>query len=88
MATGTFTPSFINERVRDEYFLRSSDMREYLLDMDQETGFIGGRDLSPSDLPKRTAPFVGRWPRLSLKLKKLTIRGAFERPLLWLSMFT
>ena len=87
MATGTFTPlAYINERVRDEYFLRSSDMREYLLDMDREAGSLLGEEIYHLRT-FQSEPHLLRWPLAEVEFEvKIferlpTTRGAFERPL-------
>ena len=81
-----YSLAHINERVKDEYFLRSSDMGEYLLDMDREAGSL----LEEEIYHLRTfqsEPHLLRWPLAEVEFevkifeKLPTIRGAFERPL-------
>ena len=81
-----YSLAHINERVKDEYFLRSSDMGEYLLDMDREVGSL----LEEEIYHLRTfqsEPHLLRWPLAEVEFevkifeKLPTTRGAFERPL-------
>ena len=81
-----YSLAYINERVRDEYFLRSSDMREYLLDMDREAGSL----LEEEIYHLRTfqsEPHLLRWPLAEVEFevnifeRLPTTRGSFERPL-------
>ena len=81
-----YSLAFINKRVRDEYFLRSSDMREYLLDMDREAGFLLGEEIYHLRT-FQSEPHLLRWPLAEVEFevkifeKLPTTRGAFERPL-------
>ena len=81
-----YSLAYINERVRDEYFLRSSDMREYLLDMDRKAGFLLGEEIYHLRT-FQSEPHLLRWPLAEVEFevkifeKLPTTRGAFERPL-------
>ena len=81
-----YSLAHINERVKDEYFLRSSDMGEYLLDMDREAGSL----LEEEIYHLRTfqsEPHLLRWPLAEVEFEVIiferlpTTRGSFERPL-------
>ena len=81
-----YSLAHINERVKDEYFLRSSDMGEYLLDMDREAGSL----LEEEIYHLRTfqsEPHLLRWPLAEVEFevnifeRLPTTRGSFERPL-------
>ena len=81
-----YSLAHINERVKDEYFLRSSDMGEYLLDMDREVGSL----LEEEIYHLRTfqsEPHLLRWPLAEVEFevnifeRLPTTRGSFERPL-------
>ena len=81
-----YSLAHINERVKDEYFLRSIDMGEYLLDMDREVGSL----LEEEIYHLRTfqsEPHLLRWPLAEVEFevnifeRLPTTRGSFERPL-------
>ena len=81
-----YSLAHINERVKGEYFLRSSDMGEYLLDMDREAGSL----LEEEIYHLRTfqsEPHLLRWPLAEVEFevnifeRLPTTRGSFERPL-------
>ena len=81
-----YSLAYINERVRDEYFLRSSDMEEYLLDMDREAGSLVRKEIYHLRT-FQSEPQLLRWPLAEVEFevkifeKLPTARGAFERPL-------
>ena len=81
-----YSLAHINERVKDEYFLRSSDMGEYLLDMDREAGSLLGEEIYHLRI-FQSEPHLLRWPLAEVEFevnifeRLPTTRGSFERPL-------
>ena len=81
-----YSLAYINTWVGNEYFLRSSDMEEYLRDIDGEAGsFLGGNVYHLRAF--QSEPHLLRWPLAEVEFvdnifgRLPTTRGSFERPL-------